>query len=195
MAFSILPQFTDAYDGKNAGVRRNHPHLPMGLRPDMSQPPAMALPAGKVSPWHRVMSTLAHVLGFGLVALALHEFFHLMVLQALGGEGYITFDGEFGFTHFTELPSYPWAVQLSGGLLTGIFLLVVFWFWAWSSRTAPNTNLEVAAFAWALGNFAYAPIELVTSSPTVGAMVFGIGFSVAALLYFTRLMNWLATGE
>ena len=131
----------------------------------------------------------------GVVALALHEFFHLVVLQALGGQGFITFDWELGFTHFTELPSHLWVVQLSGGLLTGTFLLVVFWFWAWSSRTAPNTNMEVAAFAWALGNLAYAPMEMVTSSPMVGAMVFGLGFSAAAMLYFTRLMNWLATGE
>ena len=194
MAFSILPQFSGVYDGNNAGVRKNRPHLPPSLQPDMSQPPAIALPAGAVSPWHRVMSTLAHVLGFGLVALALHEFFHLLVLQALGGEGFITFDMELGFTHFTKSPSHLWAVQLSGGLLTGAFLLIVFWFWAWSSRTAHNTNMEVAAFAWALGNLAYAPIEMVTSSPAVGAVSFGIGFSAAALLYFTRLMNWLAMG-
>ena len=37
--------------------------------------------------------------------------------------------------------------------------------------------------------------EVVTSSPTLGAMAFGIGFSLAALLYFTKLMNWLAKGE
>ena len=161
----------------------------------MSQPPEMAFPAGVVSPWHRVMSTLAHVLGFGLVALTLHEFFHLLVLQALGGAGFITFDWELGFTHFTEPPSYLWAVQLSGGLLTGAFLLLIFWFWAWSSRTVHNTNMEVAAFAWALGNLAYAPIELMTSSPAAGAGAFGIGFSTAALLYFTRLMSWLDASE
>ena len=45
--------------------------------------PAMALLAGAVSPWHRVMSTL----GFGLGALTLHEFIYLVVLQALGGRG------------------------------------------------------------------------------------------------------------
>ncbi len=102
---------------------------------------------------------------------------------------------EVGFTHFTEPPSHLWAVQLSGGLLTGAFLLLVFWVWAWSSRTAHNINMEVAAFSWALGNLAYAPMEMVTSSPTVGAMAFGIGFSAAALLYFTRLMNWVASPE
>jgi len=192
MAIPILRQFSGPYHGGNAEVRKN---LSPRLQPDMSQPPAVALPAGAVRPWHRVMSTLAHVLGFGLVALALHEFFHLLVLQALGGEGFITFDMELGFTHFTELPSHLWAVQLSGGLLTGSFLLLVFWFWAWSSRTVHNINLEVAAFAWALGNLAYAPMEMVTSSPTVGALAFGIGFSTAALLYFTRLMNWLASPE
>ena len=87
MAFSILSQFWRAYHGNNAEVRKNHPHLPPSLRLDMSQPPAMALPAGAVSPWNRVMSTLAHMLGFGLGALTLHEFIHLVVLQALGGRG------------------------------------------------------------------------------------------------------------
>ena len=153
-----------------------------------------ALPAGALSPWHRVISTLAHVLGFGLVALAMHEFFHLLVLQALGGEGFMTFGWQLGFTHFTEPPIYLWPVQLGGGLLTGAFFLLVFWFWAWS-RTAPNTNMEAAAFAWALGNLTYAPLEMVSASPTVGAIAFGIGFITAAQLYFTRLMNWLATDE
>ncbi len=77
MAFPIVRQFSGAYNGNNAEVLKNHPHLPTSLQPALSQPPAMALPAGAVSPWHRVMSTLAQVLGFGLVALALHEFFHL----------------------------------------------------------------------------------------------------------------------
>jgi len=156
---------------------------------------AKALPAVAPRSWHRVVSTLAHVLGFGLIGLVLHEFFHLMVLQALGGEGFITFDWELGFTHFTSVPDHMWVVQLSGGLLTGAFLLVVFWFWAWSSRTVHSTNTEVAALAWALGNFSYAPIEMLTSSPTAGAIAFAIGFSAAAMLYFTRLMNWLATDE
>jgi hypothetical protein len=138
------------------------------------------------------MSTLTHLLGFGLVAMVLHEFFHFVAMRALGGDGFVTFDWELGFTHFTESPSYLWAVQLSGGLLTGVFLLFVFWFWAWSSRTVHNMNIEVAALAWALGNLAYAPIEMVVASPTAGAIAFGIGFSTAALLYFEKLMKWLS---
>ena len=59
----------------------------------------------------------------------------------------MTFGWELGFTHFTEPPSYLRAMQFSGGLLTGVFLLLVVWFWAWSSRTAPNTNMEAAACA------------------------------------------------
>ena len=53
--------------------------------------------------------------------------------------------------------------------------------------------MEVAALAWALENFAYAPIKMMTFSPTVSPIAFAIGFSAAALLYFTRLMNWLAS--
>ena len=75
--------------------------------------------------WQRAISTLVYVLGFGLIAIVLHEFFHFVTLRALGGEGYITFDWEFGLTHFTQLPAHLWAVQLSGGLLAGAFLLVV----------------------------------------------------------------------
>ncbi len=74
MAFPILRQFTGAYNGNNAEARKNNaPRLqsgPPSLQPAMSQPPARALPAGAVSSWHRVMSTLAQVLGFGLVGLA-----------------------------------------------------------------------------------------------------------------------------
>ena len=72
---------------------------------------------------------------------------------------------ELGFTNFTKSPSHLWAVQLSGGLLAGTLLLVVLWFWGWSSRTVQNTDMEVAALAWALENFAYAPIEMMSSSP------------------------------
>ena len=45
-----------------------------------------------------VLSTLADVAVVGLVALVLHEFFHFVTLQALGGSGYITFDWDSGRT-------------------------------------------------------------------------------------------------
>ena len=67
-----------------------------------------------VSRSKRAMSTLAYLIGFGLVAMVMH------VLRALGGEGYITFTMREGFTHFTVTPDYVWAVYLSGGLLTGV---------------------------------------------------------------------------
>ena len=104
--------------------------------------------------WPQVLSTLADLAGFGLVALVLHEFFHYVTLQALGGSGYITFDWEMGRTHFTGLPNHLWAVRLSGGLLTGAFLLLFFWFRPRcnrGSRSAQNLSRELAAFAWALG--------------------------------------------
>ena len=137
------------------------------------------------------MSTLAYLVGFGLVALVMHEFFHYVVLRALGGDGYITFGMQEGFTHFTVTPNHVWAVNLSGGLLTGAFFLSAFWVWAWSSNSPHDTNLEVAAFTWGVGNLAYAPIEMLTSSPTVGVMMFGIGFVAAAIIYFVKLMNWM----
>ena len=172
MASSIVPNSLESYQG-NAN-------------------PKLGTSEGAVRSWQRAMSTLAYVVGFGLVALVLHEFFHYVTLRALGGGGYITFDWEQGFTKFTDLPNHLWAVQLSGGLLTAAFFLLVFWLWAWSSQTIHDTNLEVAAFTWALGNLAYAPIEMVTPSPIVGAMAFGVGFSIAGAVYFTKLMNWIA---
>ena len=132
-------------------------------------------------------------MGFGLITLVMHEFFHFAALQALGGDGYITFSTQEGFTHFTTTPSHVWAVKLSGGLLTAIFFLSVFWVWAWSSDTPNDTNLEVAAFTWGIGNLAYAPVELLTSSPEVGVAAFGIGFSAAAAVYVVKLSNWMAT--
>ena len=190
-----LPQLLRGHHSNDPEIGENSLHVLTRLQPDMGQTQATALSVVAPRLWHRLVSTLAHVLGFGLVGLALHEFFHLVVLQALGGKGFITFDWELGFTHFTEVPSRLWVVQLSGGLLTGAFLLSVFWFWAWSSRTVRSPNTEVAALAWALGNLAYAPIEMMTTSPTAGPIAFGIGFITAALLYFTRLMNWLASPD
>ena len=133
------------------------------------------------------------MVGFGLVSLVMHEFFHFMVLRALGGDGYITFSMQEGFTHFTVIPDHVWAVHLSVGILTGTFFLLAFWVWAWSSDTAHDTNLEVAAFTWAVANLTYAPIELLSSSPTVGAMMFGIGFAIAAMVYVVKVSNWIAS--
>ena len=109
----------------------------------------------------RIFRTLVYLFGFGLVALTLHEFFHFAALQALGGEGYITFTWGTGFTHFTEPPDHVWIVNLSGGLFTGVFLLAVFWSGA-RARLSPgntgseNTGMEMGAFVWAIGNLAYA---------------------------------------
>ena len=86
-----------------------------------------------------------------------------------------------------------WAVHLSGGLLTGIFFLSAFWIWAWSSDSPHDTNLEVAAFTWGIGNLAYAPIELLGSSQAVGVMMFGVGFAAAAIVYFVKLSKWMAS--
>ena len=140
----------------------------------------------------RAMSTLAYLVGFGLVALVMHEFFHLLVLRALGGDGYITFTLREGFTHFTATPDNVWAVHLSGGLLTAAFFLLAFWVWAWSSDSPHDTNLEVAAFTWGIGNLAYAPVEMLVSSQAVGVMMFAVGFTAAAILYFVKLSKWMA---
>ena len=138
-----------------------------------------------------VLSTLADVAVFGLVALVLHEFFHFVTLQALGGSGYITFAWDLGLTHFTGLPNHLWAVRLSGGLLTGAFLLLFFWFREYSSRSVRNMSRELAAFAWALGHLAYAPVEMLGYSLTVGALAFGIGFSAAGAVYLKKLIESL----
>ena len=137
------------------------------------------------------LNTLANVAGFGLVALVLHEFFHFVTLQALGGSGYITFDWDLGRTHFTGLPNHLWAVRVSGGLLTGAFLLLFFWFREYSSGAARNMSRELAAFAWALGHLAYAPVEMLGYSPTVGALAFGIGFGAAGAVYLKKLIESL----
>ena len=56
-----------------------------------------------------------------------------------------------------------------------------------------DTNLEVAAFTWGIGNLAYAPIEMLVSSQAVGAMMFSAGFAAAALVYFVKVSKWMAS--
>ena len=119
----------------------------------------------------------------------------MAVLLALGGEGYITFRTQEGFTHFTTIPDNVWAVHMSGGLLTAAFFLLAFWVWAWSSDSPHDTNLEVAAFTWGVANLACAPIELLVSSQAVGMMMFGAGFTAAAVIYFVKLSKWMAFGS
>lgn len=141
--------------------------------------------------WKRVLSTLSYLIGFGLVSLTVHEFFHLVTLKALGGDGFITFSLEQGFTQFTEAPNLVWPVELSGGILTAAFFLGAFWVWAWSSKTVHDTNLEIASFSVGIGNLTYAPTELL-ASPEWGLLAFGVGFAAAAILYFAKLSAWLA---
>lgn len=102
------------------------------------------------------------------------------------------------------------AVDLSGGLFTGLFLLIVFWPGARATRSRQsqqspqspilpksrdNTGMEVGAFVWAIGNLAYAPIEVATSSPTAAVIAIGAGFTVAAMGYFVSLMDWIAAPQ
>ena len=195
MAFFNLAKYSDTYRGNDAGVRERSRYLVNTQPAVITQRPAIALSTRAPVPWHRVISTLACVLGFGLIAVVLHEFFHFLTLRALGGDGYITFGWEQGLTHFVDQPSHLWAVNLSGGLLTALFFILAIWFWAWSSRTAHSVNVEAAAFAWALGSIAYAPTELMATSPAIGAAAFGIGFSIAGAVYFVKLMNWLISAE
>ena len=105
MSFPILPHLLSAHRGNDLDIGENSLHALTRLQPDMGQTQVKALSAVAPGLLLRAVSTLAHVLGFGLIALVLHEFFHLLVLQTLGGEGFITFDWELGFTHFTESPS------------------------------------------------------------------------------------------
>ena len=156
---------------------------------------ALKNPAHAVRLRPLLLSTLAPFLtgvaGMGLVALVLHEFFHLVTLQALGGSGYITFDWDLGLTHFTSLPNHLWAVRLSGGLFTGAFLLLFFWYREYSSRSARNISREMASFAWALGHLAYAPAEMLGYPPTAVALAFGIGFGAAGTVYLKKLIDSL----
>ena len=55
--------------------------------------------------------------------------------------------------------------------------------------------MEVVAFAWALGSLAYAPTELLATSPTIGFIAFAIGFSVAGATYFVKLVDWLTSPQ
>ena len=142
-----------------------------------------------------MLSTLLALAGFGLISLVLHEFFHLVTLQALGGSGYITFDWEMGLTHFNSLPSHLWIVRLSGGLLTGAFLILFFWFREYSSRSPRDLSRELAAFAWALGHLAYAPVEMLGYPATIGAMAFGLGFGAAGVVYLKKLIDSLPQGS
>ena len=144
-----------------------------------------------MKPIHRALSTLAFVVGFGFVSLVMHEFFHFVMLRAFGGDGYITYSLTLGFNHFTVTPDHVWAVELSGGLLTAVFFLSAFWIWPSISDSPNDTNLEVASFTSAIGNLAYGPTEMFTSSEPIGVAAFGIGFAAAAVLYFFKLAKWI----
>ena len=70
--------------------------------------------------WQRVLSTLVYILGFGLVALVLHEFFHFAALRALGGEGYITFGWGWGSRTSRNCPVTSGSLISAGGCYRGV---------------------------------------------------------------------------
>ena len=141
--------------------------------------------------WKKIASTIAFLIGFGLVSLTVHEFFHYVTVQALNGVGFITYDRTGGYTWWAADTDYVWLIQLSGGLFTGIFFLLFFWLLPFLSNTKHDTNIEVAAFCYGLGNLVYAPSEILTQHSMTGALIFSIGFAAGMVLYFTKISNWM----
>jgi len=62
------------------------------------------------------------------ITVPIHEFLHMYVLKALGGDGYCRLTPFGAEVIFTKMPRMPWLVTLSGGVLTGlIFLALAYW--------------------------------------------------------------------
>lgn len=142
--------------------------------------------------WKKIASTLLYLAGFYLISLTVHEFFHYITVIKLDGAAFITYNWYHGYTTWA-IPNaeHNWIVQLSGGLFTGIFLLVFFWFLPFLSKTKHDTNLEVSAFAYGLGNILYAPSEILIQHNLIGASIFAIGFIVAGFFYITKISTWI----
>ena len=71
MSFPIPPHLLRTYHGNDFEIGENSLHALTRLQPDMGQIQAKALSAVAPRPRHRAVSTLAHVLGLGLIPLGL----------------------------------------------------------------------------------------------------------------------------
>jgi hypothetical protein len=65
---------------------------------------------------------------FTIITMPLHEWIHLSVARMLGGDGYIIATPFGALTVLTKTPQHFYLVALSGGILTALlFLLLFFW--------------------------------------------------------------------
>ena len=75
-----------------------------------------------------VVEYFVHYLVFLLVVTGIHEYFHLVTLRMLGGDGYIKLTWYGGACVPTVLPERGlWLFYLSGGAFTALVLFLLSW--------------------------------------------------------------------
>lgn len=132
---------------------------------------------------------------FLVLSIPLHEFFHYIVLLALGGRGTISFFdnlASMGHLSIIQPPAYGlWLVTLSGGVGVAAFFLLLLYLPARLSATLHDLHYETAALTIALVHLSYAFTELVSPSHTILANLLpSLGAALALLLIVPRLLKW-----
>lgn len=133
-----------------------------------------------------------------------HEFWHFTIGTALGGTGFdITYWDLFNgrCTWDAGTVHAPWLVYLSGGVITGLFLLAVGWR-ALVTPTKWDESLQFAAFIFGGAQVGYGLGELsLAFASTQPYFLYFAGASAAAgVLPFMiwrgpKLLKWLAAKD
>lgn len=144
---------------------------------------------------------------FFLGITAIHEWCHVVATRIMGGDAYVSYSPGYvatgGFTNFYPdmIPTHGmWWVYFAGGF--GVFLgCMLFWFWAWKSKTMWDMYIELPALIIAIWQLSYAFFEACIY-PTNQALFYNIcGVSVLIGIFggigieYRRLWKWLTTKE
>lgn len=162
-----------------------------------------------MSGWKRVIATILIFCGIGISSIVFEEFFHLVAIEALGGQGRIErheiISREevilpfIAVNHSYSQIHHEWLVPVSGGLGTALFLLIFFWIWGFTSKSSHYAHIEFAAFTWAMIHIVNIPFDvgLWYGGPWI-LISYALIFPAAVIivwLYIKKLLVWLYFNE
>jgi len=144
-----------------------------------------------------IVEYFIHYMVFLLVVTGIHEYFHLVTLRMLGGDGYIKLTWYGGACVPTVLPEKGlWLFYLSGGAFTALVLFLLSWLFE------NEIEERCAVLPFILNQAVYSILEatLITRLPRgeylkiamlVGAMTHSIGI----LIGFLTLLEYMLGTE
>jgi len=146
---------------------------------------------------HKLIDLLVcFVVWFTVIPLAVHEFFHSLMNQILGGSGYVYFNFIFSGYMVADVWGEPkWLVYWAGGIGTA---LVAGLLW-WRAKVSPTKwDLDdefvlAMVLGWQIG-YSFSEIMLYYwgwSAYWIGQFIPFIAIVIPIIIYLPKVLDWL----